>query len=215
MVISTATVTKQRITPEEYLAREREALCKSEYFDGQVFAMAGGTEAHNAIAFNLGLELGAQLKGGPCRGFGSDMRILVQETGLYAYPDITVVCGERLYSDQRRDTLLNPTLLIEVLSPSTEGYDRGLKAGNYRQLASLQEYLLVAQDRPHIERYARRPEGTWELTEASGLEAKLSLPAIGCELRLADVYADVVFPEVGASEHGEPRPRDESASRTE
>jgi Uma2 family endonuclease len=198
---------KQRLTPEEYLAREREAEFKSEYLDGEVFAMAGGTIDHSAIATNLLTEIGAQTKGGPCRGFNSDLRIYVEQTGLFAYPDVTVLCGEPRHFDGRRDTLLNPTLVIEVLSPSTEGYDRGFKAGNYRQLASLQAYVLVAQDRPQVEHYARRPEGKWELTEAIGLEATLSLPAIGCELRLADVYADVVFPAAdGSTESGHASP---------
>ena len=122
----------------------------------------------------------------------------------YTYPDVTVVCGERQFADGRRDVLLNPTLVVEVLSPSTEAYNRGEKAAAYRQLASLQEYLLIAQDRPHVEQYTRQPDGRWLLTEADNLAAVLRLPSIQCDLALADVYDGVSF-EPAARPEAEPR----------
>src|SRR5712692_10164216 len=144
MAIQRSEPMKQRVTPEEYLARERDAEHKSEYFDGEIFAMAGGSPQHSAIIFNVNGLLFPQLRGGPCRGFNSDMRVKVSETGLYTYPDLVVLCGEPQFDDEHQDTLLNPTLIVEVLSPTTKAYARGDKFSHYRWLESLQEYLLVA-----------------------------------------------------------------------
>lgn len=180
------------ISPEEYLEAERRAETKSEYLDGRIYAMAGASFAHNAIVGNLVVDLGRQLKGGPCRVLPSDLRLRVPETGLYTYPDVSVVCGEPELADEHRDILLNPTVLIEVLSDSTERYDRGRKAEHYRRIASLQEYVLVAQAEPRVERYRRQSERDWAFSEASALDDGVDLASIGCVLTVRDVY-DGVF----------------------
>lgn len=184
---------KRFYTPEEYLALDRAAACKSEYHAGEIFAMAGGSDSHDTIIVNLTVSLGTQVRGGPCRLSTADMRVHIPGADRYTYPDLTVVCGERQFADGRRDVLLNPTLVVEVLSPTTEAYNRGEKAQAYRQLPSLQEHLLIAQDRPHVEQYTRQPDGRWLLSEADDLAAVLHLASIGCDLALADVYEGVRF----------------------
>jgi Uma2 family endonuclease len=180
-------------TPEEYLTIERQSSIKSEYLAGKIYAMAGASLAHNIITGNVVGEFYAQLRGKPCSTCPSDMRVHVPNTGIYTYPDVTVVCGEPECADHHGDILLNPTVIVEVLSPSTESYDRGEKAEHYRQIASLTDYLLIAQDRPRIEHYARQPGDGWLLTEAVGLEGAVVLNSLGCTLRLHDVY-DRVLP---------------------
>src|SRR5262249_28209470 len=167
IVMSTAPT--RRISPEEYLAQERLADFKSEYLRGEVFAMAGASYPHTLIKDNLAQEAGTQLKSGPCRVLTSDMRVRVNATGLYTYPDVVIVCDEPEFEDAVFDTLLNPRALVEVLSDSTEKYDRGAKFGHYRQIPSLQEYVLVAQDRPLVERYVRQADNSWLLTVFEGL----------------------------------------------
>jgi len=186
---------KSLLTPQEYLARERLAETKSEYYDGEVFAMAGGSEEHSLIATNVLIEMGLQLRERPCKVYNSDMRVLVARDGPYTYPDAIVVCGEALFADAEVDTLLNPTVIVKVLSPTTESWDRGGKFEQYQQMPSLQEYVLIAQDRPRVERFARQAEGEWLLTVATGLDSALSLPSIECDLTLRDVYRKVTFPE--------------------
>jgi Uma2 family endonuclease len=181
------------MTEAEYLAFERTSEIKHEYLDGQIYAMTGASQAHNQICFNVGGILYGQLSQKPCQGYPSDMRVKVQATGLYTYPDLSVVCGDSQLADGEFDTLLNPTLIIEVLSPSTESYDRGKKFQHYRQLESLQDYVLIAQDSPRIERFTRQTDDTWLLTDAVGMDAALDLPSIGCTLTLADVYQKVTF----------------------
>ena len=178
----------RRITPAEYLAAERAAETKSEYYAGQVVAMTGASLAHNRIVANLIKVLARQLEGTPCEVLPSDMRLHVVASGLYTYPDVTIVCGEPKLEDEHRDTLLNPAVVIEVLSPSTERYDRGRKAEHYRQIPSLQEYLIVAQDAARIERYHRRGEREWTLTEAIGLEESVQLASVPSSLDLREVY---------------------------
>jgi Uma2 family endonuclease len=185
---------KPHITPEQYLTMERQAEFKSEYFAGEIFAMAGGSKEHNRISGNVFGLLWSQLRGRQCTPYNSDMKVRVAGE-LYTYPDVTVVCGEEEFADEETDVLLNPTLIVEVLSPTTEAWDRGGKSEQYRQRESLQEYLLVAQDRPHIERYTRQASGEWLLTEVNGMEAVLTLPSIGCELPLSEVYGNIAFPE--------------------
>ncbi|MBI3249121.1 MAG: Uma2 family endonuclease [Deltaproteobacteria bacterium] len=180
-----------RITPEEYLALERKALYKSEYLDGEVFAMSGASREHNLISFNISGELHPQLRHRSCEAYTNDMRVKISPTGLYTYPDVIVVCDEPQFEDAEVDTLLNPTLIVEVLSPSTEDYDRGGKFEYYRTLPSLREYLLVAQDRCHIVHYTRQKDGTWLLAETTRIEDQLRLPSINCNLSLAEVYAKV------------------------
>jgi Uma2 family endonuclease len=171
------------MTAEEYLALERQSEEKHEFLEGEMFAMSGASAAHNDIVWNLAGILHAQLRGRPCRASIGDMRLQVTATGLYTYPDIVVVCGERRFAEL--DSLINPTLIIEVLSPSTEAYDRGKKFGHYRTIESLQEVVLVSQDRVGVERFSRQPQGDWLLSEAKRLEECMSLPSIGCELPLA------------------------------
>ncbi len=183
-------------TPHEYLAIERQNEFKSEYWQGEIFAMAGASEAHNLIALNVGAELRAQLKGKPCRVYPSDMRVRIPRTPSYRYPDAIVVCGKPEFEDDKRDTLLNPTVIVEVLSPSTELYDRGAKFREYRTIDSLQEYLLLSQDKALIERYVRQEQTRfWTLSEVAGLDESLELHAVACRLDLAEVYEHVEFPE--------------------
>ena len=180
-----------RLTPEEYLALERRAEFKSEYDSGYLNAMSGASREHNLIAGNTHRELSTQLRGRPCESYISDMRVRANATGLFSYPDVSVVCGEPRFLDKEVDTLLNPTVIIEVLSPSTEAYDRGRKFAHYRRLASLREYVLIAQDKVLVERFTRQGED-WVLTELSRLDEILRLDSIGCAVPLREVY-DRVF----------------------
>jgi Uma2 family endonuclease len=189
-----ATQPKPFFTPGEYLAMEREAEYKSEYIDGQIWAMAGATEEHILVTGNVAAELRTRLKGRPCRTYSTDMRVQVGRDGLYTYPDVVVVCGEPRFLDARKDTLLNPLLIVEVLSESTEAYDRGLKFARYRALESLREYVLISQTSPLVERYVRKDNGTWLYSAAEGLEASVALDSLGCVLPLAEVYDRVEFP---------------------
>ncbi|HUS13738.1 MAG TPA: Uma2 family endonuclease [Chloroflexia bacterium] len=181
-----------RYTPEEYLALERAAPTKSEYLDGTMFAMAGASRQHNTITANLVRHLGNQFAGGPCRVYVSDMRVKVAATGLYTYPDVAAVCGREEFADAQADTLLNPTVIFEVLSPSTEAYDRGLKFAHYWRLASLTDYVLVAQDRVRVEHFTRHGAG-WYVTEITSLDAALQLDSVGCALPLGAIYQNVEF----------------------
>jgi Uma2 family endonuclease len=174
-------------SPAEYLALERSAEHKSEYVDGLIYAMTGASRAHNLIAVNLAVELHRQLKDRPCEAYLADMRVKAATARSYRYPDIAVVCGQPEWEDLHFDTLLNPTVLIEILSPSTAANDRGPKFAEYQRIDSLREYLLVCQDQPRIERYARREAG-WLLTVTEGLDATVALDAIGCVLDLREVY---------------------------
>ena len=179
-------------TPEEYLARERKALTKSEYRNGQVHAMPGASRAHNLITVHISGELYIQLRERSCEVYPSDMRVKVSAAGLYTYPDVIVVCDEPRFDDTHFDTLLNPTVLIEVLSPSTAAYDRGEKFASYQKLNSLYEYILISQDRVRVEHYLRQ-EDRWNLTEFHSLANVCQLPSIGCELSLKAIYAKVQF----------------------
>jgi Uma2 family endonuclease len=188
---------RPRLTPEEYLAQERAAETKSDYLDGEMIAMTGASLRHGDVVTNLMLALGTRLKGGPCRVHASDLRVLVSATGLYTYPDITVYCGEPILTDSYFDTLTNPTLLIEVLSPSTAAYDRGTKLEHYRRLESLRECLFVAQERPKIEQYTRQEDPkSWLLTELTDLAASIVLPSIGCQVPMTEVYDRVRLDEI-------------------
>jgi Uma2 family endonuclease len=182
------------ITPEEYLAAERAADHKSEYFNGAVFAMAGCSPAHNRITTNLNREVDTLLYDGPCVTYNGDQRVRIPATGLYTYPDLVVVCGEAEYDGPDPETLLNPTLIVEVLSPSTEAYDRGAKFLHYQSLPSLQEYVLIAQDRPLIERYVRRGS-SWEYINYKGMDAALPLNCTEDEISFTRLYNRVTFPE--------------------
>ncbi len=184
---------KQYITEQVYLAFERSSTRKHEYFDGEIVAMSGGTVAHNLISGNMFASLHTQLRGAGCRAFTSDLRLKVMATGLHTYPDVTVVCGHFQFVDESRDTLMNPVVIIEVLSPSTERYDRGMKFQNYRTIATLQEYILIAQDKPQIEHYVRQASGRWIFEEAQEVTELITLPSIHCRLAMSDVYDGVDF----------------------
>lgn len=183
-----------RLTEAEYLALERAAVgVKSEFFDGEMFAMSGATRDHSRISTNLAIEFGNKLKGRRCQPFNADLRVKIEASGLYTYPDLSVVCGEDQHVDEEKDTLTNPTLIVEVLSPSTENYDRGRKFEHYRQIPSLKEYLLVCQDAPHIEQFIRQAN-QWVLRDAFGLKTKLVLPSLKISISLAAVFRNVKFP---------------------
>jgi len=186
-------IPKRKLTPEEYLEIERKAEYKSEYFNGEIFAMAGAKRNHNKIVGNLTGLVWQHLKGKDCEFYPSDMRVFVPKTGLYTYPDVVVVCGEPKFQDNVFDTLLNPTLLIEVLSETTESYDRGKKFQHYRSIESLEEYVLVSQDEARIEKYLKQGDGFWVLSEAVGLDSEIEFASIECRISLAEVYDKVDF----------------------
>jgi len=182
---------KTFLTPAEYLDIERKAEYKSEYYQGEMFAMAGASLPHAIIVSNIVGELRQQLKAMPCGVYSNDLRVQVTHTGLYTYPDVIVCCGTPQLADDYMDMLLNPTLIIEVLSHSTRDYDRGRKFEHYRTISSLAEYVTVTQDAPHIERWTRQPEDRWLLTEFRELNQTVELASAGCVLALAEVYAKI------------------------
>jgi Uma2 family endonuclease len=184
---------KTRYTPEEYLALERSCEAKHEYYNGEIFAMSGASKWHVLIVTNLVGELHSQLKQSPCTIYSTDLRVQVAPTGLYTYPDVIVLCDELRFSDEQQDTLLNPALIIEVLSESTKDYDRGGKFELYRTIDSFVEYLLIAQDRPHLEHHVRQPDGSWILHETNNLEDTIHLKSVQCSFRMADIYLKIDF----------------------
>jgi Uma2 family endonuclease len=181
------------ISSEEYLRRERLAEYKSEYLNGEIFAMTGASRQHNRITINISSSLNQQLRGRSCEVYAVDMRVKVRASGLYTYPDVAVACGEPKFEDEFVDTLLNPTVLIEVLSQSTERYDRIAKTSYYRTIDSLMEHLLVAQNEVRVEQYSRQTDGQWLLAEYLALDAAVDLVSIGCRLMLNDVYERITF----------------------
>jgi len=190
-----------RFTVEEYLAFERTADERHEYLDGVIYAMAGESPNHGRLCTNLGGLLYAQLRGTPCEVFSKDTKVRCgpyrahTREGLYAYPDLVIVCGAMQFHDQVPDVVLNPTVIMEVLSPSTAAFDRGEKFHLYRTwLPTLTDYVLVAQDRPVIEHYHRGPDDLWTLRTLEGLAAVLHLEQIGCTVAQADVYERLEFP---------------------
>jgi Uma2 family endonuclease len=191
--MASAPIQKSYLTAEEYLALERQADTKSEYLDGEMVAMTGGTSRHSLVTLNVGGELRQQLKQRPCLVYSGDLRVRISGTGDYVYPDITVVCSEPLFEDGQRDILLNPTLIVEVLSPSTESYDRGKKFELYQTLESLKEYVLVAQDRPRVEHFLRQDGHVWLYKDVSGIGSSVSFASIGCQVPLSEIYDKVAF----------------------
>ena len=186
-----STQPKTFLTPEQYLEIERKAEIKSEYYNGEMFAMAGGSPNQGIIVINLGRELSLQLKPSPCSVYASDVRLRVLPSGLYTYPDLMVVCGEARYADDQKDTLLNPIVIVEVLSDSTRDYDRGQKFEFYRGLSSVLEYITVAPDAPHIELWTRQDENHWLLSEFNHLNQTVPVTSIDCVLKLSEVYDKV------------------------
>ena len=188
---------KRRLTLEEYFAIEREAPFKSEFFAGEMFAMAGASSPHNIIKENIIGELYGRLKGGPCRTMSSDQRLKVDRTGLVTYPDVLIVCGKLEFAAEDKHTLVNPVAIIEVLSPSTARYDRGTKFRNYQLIPTLMEYILVDQEEPVCERFVRLADGSWGLVSFVGLESELVFTSVEARIPLADIYAGVTFPDPG------------------
>ncbi len=183
--------TKPRLTAEEYLAIEREAETKSEFFDGEMFAMAGASRRHNLIVTNIVREVSTRLRDRPCDIYANDMRVKVSPTGLCTYPDVVIACDDIQFEDDHEDTLLTPIVLIEVLSKSTQGYDRFQKFSHYRRLSTLREYLLVAQEQPRVEHYVRQSENQWLLSESAEYSDVVTMPSIGCGLSIKDIYEKV------------------------
>lgn len=182
-----------RISPEEYLALERCAEGRNEWVDGEVFALAGASFAHSLITGNLVAALKPRLRGRGCSVHPSDLRVHVERGGMYCYPDVVVVCGEPQFVDGEKDTVVNPSLIVEVLSPSTEGWDRGAKFARYRRLESLREILFVSQDQKRIERYVRQADGFWLLGEFGEATGDADLQILDVRLPLAEVYEGVTF----------------------
>ncbi len=181
------------MTPEQFLEFERASPEKHEYYQGEIYAMAGGSPWHALIAANLVRHLGNALDKRPCRVMTSDLRIRVSPAGLYTYPDVSVVCGDLQYVDKHKDTIENPLLLIEVLSPTTEAHDRGFKASLYRDLASVQEYLFVSQTEARVEVHRRQANGQWLLLDFVGMDAVCELTSVDCRIPLAGIFDKVDF----------------------
>jgi Uma2 family endonuclease len=193
-----STQSRSFLTPEQYLEIERKAEYKSEYYRGEMFAMAGASWNHNLLVAHLLRDIGRQLRGKPCEICPSDMRVRVSSTGLYTYPDLVAVCGAPKLLDDRMDTLLNPHLIIEVLSPSTEAYNRGRKFEHYQSIDSFREYLMVASDRIHADLFTRQADGRWLLTSAKRLEDSIDLQSIGCSVSLDALYEKINLGEPAA-----------------
>ena len=189
---------KRMWTPAEYLAAERSSPRKHELFEGELFAMAGASEAHNLIVANVIGEMRSALRQLPCKVYPSDMRVKVPATGLYTYPDASITCDRPAFEDDEADTLLNPQVIFEVLSDSTEDYDRGTKFKNYRTIPSLRDYVLVSQREVLVEHFVRQPDGTWVLREYRA-GARLALLATGCEVDVDELYLKVFGPALSPS----------------
>ena len=205
-----STTPKSIITPEEYLRLERNSEVRSQYFRGEMFAMTGATpssagryamsgmsrsRAHNLICANVLASVHRQFDGRPCEVYQSDMRVKVSGSGLYTYPDVVATCESPQFEDQEVDTLLNPQAIVEVLSKSTEAYDRGDKFRHYRDIDSLQDYVLISQDKHRVERFSRQDDGQWLMWSTEDLNSVLAIPSIDCELTISDIYSRVDFDE--------------------
>ncbi len=190
-----STAEKRHYTPQEYLAFERASETKHEFYQGEIFAMTGASREHNLIVFNLLREIGNHLENTPCEVYPSDMRVKVNATGLYTYPNVTVVCSQPRFENDVFDTLLNPKLIVEVLSESTEAYDRGQKFAQYRTIPSLEEYILISQNAYFVEDFTKQENGQWLLSEARGPEASIQFHSIDCSLTMAELYRRVEIPE--------------------
>jgi Uma2 family endonuclease len=183
-------------TPEEYLDIERESEIRHEYLDGYVYAMAGESPEHSLICFNLSVIVGLQLRGKPCQGYSPNMKVRTDPSDLFSYPDLAIVCGEPIYHDKRRDVLLNPKIIFEVLSPSTEKYDRDEKFRRYREnIPSMTDYILVSQSTPKIEHFTKQDNGEWTKVEVSGLSNELYIASIDVRIPLEEVYENITFYE--------------------
>jgi Uma2 family endonuclease len=184
---------QKKITEQEYLQLERKAEYKSEFFNGEIFAMAGTSNSHNMITVNFLLSLGAKLKGKNCRPYGSDMRVHTPLNSLYAYPDISVVCGEKEFLDNEFDTLLNPSFICEVLSKSTADYDTGGKFMRYRSIDSLKEYWVVSSLEYRLQKFVKQSNGSWVLTEFTSVKDDVVIECLKTEISLQEIYLEVQF----------------------
>lgn len=184
---------KAKLTAQEYLTLERAAEFKSDFYDGEMFAMSSGTSVHSTIASNIGGSLWQRLQGKPCRPYNSDLRILIPTSGLYTYPDVPVVCGPLDVTDEHKDTITSPAAIFEVLSDSTEAYDRGAKFFNYRTIPFLRYYVLVSQKSHLVEVYSRESDSEWKLVTYTALEETVLLPQLQVELPMAEIYLGVEF----------------------
>lgn len=185
---------KEKMAPQEYLEFERDSEIKHEYFDGEIFAMVGASLNHNKITINLVRELGTRLKDSSCDLFSNDLRVKIQEIDKYTYPDIVIVCGDiELEKNSGMETLLNPLVIIEVLSDSTEAYDRGTKFQHYRIIKSLREYILISQNHCQVEKYVRNDDGTWLYSSIDEMDKSIIIESIKCELIVEDIYLRVEF----------------------
>jgi Uma2 family endonuclease len=182
-----------KVTAEEYLALDRAAEFRSEFLDGEIIAMSGGSARHSKLQVNLTLELETALRGTPCQTFSADLRVRVSPR-TYTYPDLTVVCGKPLLADDEQDILVNPKVIFEVLSPSTEFYDRGLKFRRYREIGSLTDYILVDQDQTRIEQFTRGNAHTWTLRDYQDASETLLIESIGVSIPLVRLYERIEFP---------------------
>jgi len=183
-----AAVKKEYFTIEDYLTTEEEAGYKSEYYNGEIVAMSGGSRNHSVICFNLNRRIGEAIDDKDCTGFDSNMKLRIAETDSFFYPDVMVVCGDIQFYEERKDIIINPVLIIEVLSPSTGSFDRGEKFEYYRSISSVKEYLLISQDKPMVEAYYKQDEKKWLYSVVKGVEESIDLQSIDCKLFLKDIY---------------------------
>lgn len=186
-----STAEQPLLTPRQYLDLERVVDTKHEFFHGETFAMSGASRNHNRINVNLARRLAEQFDNGPCEVFANDMRVKVESSGLYTYPDIAATCDQPKFEDMHVDTLLNPQLLIETISESTEKYDRGSKFSQYRNIASLKDYVLVSQNDPRVEVFSRQEDGSWLMRVTDSLSESVTIPSTGTRLQMKDIYARV------------------------
>lgn len=180
-------------SPQEYFALENEAECRSEYFRGELFAMAGGTPNHNRLTLDFANLLNTAFKNRSFEAFASDLRVQIDKEKHYVYPDVAVICGEIVFAENRKDTVGNPVLIAEILSDSTKDYDRGSKFTAYRNIRTLKDYVLIAQDRVHIEHFSKENDGIWRLREYFNPEEVLILESLGISLLIREIYSRVFF----------------------
>ena len=180
------------ITDAEYIEMEMASDVKHEYFDGEIYAMAGARGSHNTIAANLTIRIGINISGSPCAPYGSDQRVKIEETGMRTYPDLSIAWEPEFENEKQLD-LMNPIVIFEILSPRTAAYDRGEKFRHYRTIPSLNEYILIEQNRPHIEQFIKQEKGGWLMLEYDGLDRELKLASVPCVLKLSEVYERITF----------------------
>ncbi|MBK8669212.1 MAG: Uma2 family endonuclease [Saprospiraceae bacterium] len=186
---------KQHVSPEQYLDSERLALEKHEFYRGEIFAMSGATFRHNQIFKNTYINLGSKLKGKPCQPYGSDLRIHIPKNSFFTYPDISIICGQPEMTDTIKDTVVNPSVIMEILSKSTYDYDKGQKFTLYRDIVSLKEYILIDSMSVRVEHYYKNDDGSWTLKDYRTIDDKIHIQTIAADLLLSDVYTVVVWEE--------------------